>query len=243
MTRTVRIPRQIDASRTMVKLPFFNSIVLNSTQVPAQAEYLFSVNSAFDPDITGTGAQPRGFDQWATKYNRYQVKGLAYKILIRPSSDSDQATAALNILVGITAGPEDFSSQNFANITDYMEYPKSKYHKWRTTTRNTTNASENPAYNARPQFFSGYISCKGLTSYYGRKGIVSTDANGALATWPTDFSAATNSDPFAELQLCLWAAALPQDGSASLPALPYVHADVHLTYYVEFFNPVYPAAS
>lgn len=243
MSRMVRIPRQIDASRTMVKLPYYNSVVLNTVETPAQAEYLFSVNSAFDPDLTGTGSQPRGFDQWAAKYSRYQVKGLAYKILLRPSSDSAVSTSAVSMLLGITAGPEGFSSQNFANITDYMEYPKSQYHKWRTTARNVTVESENAAYNSKPRYFTGYISCKSLTSYYGRKGINTADAAGALATWPTDFSAAVNSDPGAELELCLWGAALPQNGSASLPALPHVHADVSLTYYVEFYNPIYPSAS
>lgn len=34
----------------------------------------FRTNSMFDPDLTGTGHQPYGFDQWKTYYGTYMVK-------------------------------------------------------------------------------------------------------------------------------------------------------------------------
>jgi len=34
---------------------------------------VFRANSCFDPDFTGGGAQPRGFDQWMTIYSKYVV--------------------------------------------------------------------------------------------------------------------------------------------------------------------------
>lgn len=37
------------------------------------AENAFRLNSLFDPDFTGTGTQPIGFDQWSALYNRYRV--------------------------------------------------------------------------------------------------------------------------------------------------------------------------
>lgn len=236
-----RISRQILPGRIQVKLPYFTSFPINVNEVATQAEYRFSLTSAFDPEITGTGAQPRGFDQYSTLYSNYLVKGVAFKILLRPSSDS--AAPALTMLVGVTAGPEDFSAQNFANVTDYMEYPQSKYHRVRTTTRNASQPSENAAYNSRANFFKGYFSNRALNRYYGGRGIQAASATGTEFTWPTDFSAAVNADPLAENELVVWAASLPQDGSASLPTLPYINVDCHLTYYVEFFNPVFPAAS
>jgi len=36
-------------------------------------QYLFSANGAHDPNITGTGHQPYGWDQWKAIYNHYEV--------------------------------------------------------------------------------------------------------------------------------------------------------------------------
>lgn len=40
----------------------------------------FRGNSLFDPDFSGVGHQPYGFDQWANFYNRYRVYGVSYRI-------------------------------------------------------------------------------------------------------------------------------------------------------------------
>lgn len=44
------------------------------------ASYVFSANGCFDPNISGVGHQPRGFDQWMAMYQRYTV--IASKISI-----------------------------------------------------------------------------------------------------------------------------------------------------------------
>lgn len=36
-------------------------------------DHTFNLNSIFDPDLSGTGHQPLGSDQWATLYGRYRV--------------------------------------------------------------------------------------------------------------------------------------------------------------------------
>ena len=41
---------------------------------------LFRVLSLYDPQLTGTGHQPRGFDQYATTYNHYLVERLRFSV-------------------------------------------------------------------------------------------------------------------------------------------------------------------
>lgn len=40
----------------------------------------FRANSLFDPDFTGVGAQPLGFDQWSALYSTYRVISCHYDI-------------------------------------------------------------------------------------------------------------------------------------------------------------------
>lgn len=55
-----------------VKLPFTQTLTPGTT---AGGLYLYQYrgNSGFDPDYTGVGLQPNGFDQWAQFYNLYVV--------------------------------------------------------------------------------------------------------------------------------------------------------------------------
>lgn len=42
----------------------------------------YSANDCYDPDITGAGHQPRGFDQWSQFYKRYAVIGSNIRITV-----------------------------------------------------------------------------------------------------------------------------------------------------------------
>lgn len=44
-----------------------------STASLGYGENIFRLNSLFDPDYSGAGAQPLGFDQWSAFYQRYKV--------------------------------------------------------------------------------------------------------------------------------------------------------------------------
>lgn len=48
----------------------------------------FSLNSCYDPDITGTGNQPYYFDQYAALYNHYRVFGCKVELKFSTSTSS-----------------------------------------------------------------------------------------------------------------------------------------------------------
>ncbi len=48
----------------------------------------WNLNSLYDPDQTGTGHQPMGFDSWATLYSRYMVESADVTVKLHSSAGS-----------------------------------------------------------------------------------------------------------------------------------------------------------
>lgn len=68
---------------TMVKLKYTEYIAFDTALGPATF-YTFTGNGPFDPNVTGTGTQPLGYDQWSALYD--QVLCYGSKITITPIS-------------------------------------------------------------------------------------------------------------------------------------------------------------
>ena len=76
----VNIPKQIRGgmpSKLQTKLIYGQRQELTGAVIP---EYVFSGNGLYDPDFTGAGHQPRGFDQIMSLYDHYYV--VASKITV-----------------------------------------------------------------------------------------------------------------------------------------------------------------
>jgi len=58
-----------------IQMPFVISGLFSMTDEGTwtKLHYAFRASSCFDPDFTGAGHQPRGFDQWKLLYNMYIV--------------------------------------------------------------------------------------------------------------------------------------------------------------------------
>lgn len=65
------------AQRYITKLKYSDTLTLSLAN---SYQYVFNLNSLWDPNRTGTGHQPYGFDQLATIYNRYRVFKTSYVI-------------------------------------------------------------------------------------------------------------------------------------------------------------------
>lgn len=76
--RTVNVNRALSpfAQRYITKLKYSQPFVIDNFT----PNYQFNLNSIFDPDRSGVGHQPYGFDQLAAIYNRYRVISCSWNI-------------------------------------------------------------------------------------------------------------------------------------------------------------------
>lgn len=84
--------------------------------------YAFSVNSLYDPNVTGTGHQPKGFDQIMLLYDHYLTMKCNYKITFINESSTVPCVVgcALSRLTTDTySGIDDFSETTNAD-THYL---------------------------------------------------------------------------------------------------------------------------
>jgi len=72
---------------------------------------VINANSLYDPDNTGAGTQPPGFDQWMSLYTKYEVIRASCKANVAPSASSNggHITAALSTQIS-TDIPSSFAA-------------------------------------------------------------------------------------------------------------------------------------
>lgn len=98
------------ATRT-AKVRYHQQIQIDPT-AGSNGYYTFAANGLFDPDITGIGGQPYGFDTLMTLYNHYTVVGAKIRVYcINPAS-------ACAVGVKLSDGPTVPSS-----VSQLMEQP------------------------------------------------------------------------------------------------------------------------
>jgi hypothetical protein len=94
----------------------------------------WNLNSMFDPDRTGTGHQPMGFDQVKTFYNRYRVTDCAWRVEILPQAG---VGSILSVIV-----PNNETSSLSTDSQTAMETPYAVY-KWSSAYLATSASSDN----------------------------------------------------------------------------------------------------
>lgn len=68
-------------------LTYYDHILLTKTSTATVSKQFMS-NSCFDPDYTGVGHQPIGFDQYALHYYNYQVLGAVIKVRLGDANNA-----------------------------------------------------------------------------------------------------------------------------------------------------------
>jgi hypothetical protein len=76
---------------------YAEEITLNASAVSPLANYLFSANGLYDPNISGTGHQPLGFDQWMQFYDHYYVRASHIRVRRMPDSTTNLTPSYLTV--------------------------------------------------------------------------------------------------------------------------------------------------
>ena len=106
-------------SRYICKMKYSEIVTTNT--VGNVGQYIFNLNSLFDPNRTGFGHQPYGFDTLATLYNKYRVVSCGWRIQ-RAAGISDISPA---VLVGCM--PSNDLNIDFSDFSFMRENPRTKY--------------------------------------------------------------------------------------------------------------------
>lgn len=77
----------------------------------------FRLNSLYDPDLSGVGTQPYGYDQLATLYRKYKVHGASIEVVF---TDPDQDGMLMAIQL---RNPSNVYSMAGKNVNDLREQP------------------------------------------------------------------------------------------------------------------------
>lgn len=67
------VPRPLLPPRQTINMTYTDIRALTESVVATGAYYSYKLNDLFDPDFTGTGNQPVGYDQISNIYNRFRV--------------------------------------------------------------------------------------------------------------------------------------------------------------------------
>lgn len=99
---------------TLIRKLRYSDTVTASPSTSA-SNYFFSANGCYDPDITGTGHQPMGFDQYMLLYNHFKVTSSKITVsFVSPATD----TQADNVICAIYL---DDSTNVVTNIHSAIE--------------------------------------------------------------------------------------------------------------------------
>lgn len=113
MTKSLRSPV---ANSAMLKLRYVTDITLNPAAGIA-ANHVFRANGLYDPDMTGVGHQPLGFDQWVAFYNKWAVLSSKITVTFSSAVTNDQTIADYS-LVGIAARDTDTAITNTSQLRE-----------------------------------------------------------------------------------------------------------------------------
>lgn len=148
--------------RVMIKLKYTE--IVNYSGSPL-IEQIFRANGIFDPNLTSSGLQPNGFDQWAALYDRYRVHACKINTSIIATGTGN---ASNTCIVSVT--PSNLPTAVGSSLEGIIGNPYCKY------------KVVGPNLGTSIAYISNYVNIK---NFMGKKGVPYDDVN----------QAETNADP------------------------------------------------
>lgn len=99
------------------KLIYVDNILSPDPGVGSAVSHVYRLNSLFDPDFTGAGHQPMGFDQMASLYNTYRVYSVSFRVTFRN-------TNANRAIVGLMVSQDSFLP---ISVNQNQELPRNRW--------------------------------------------------------------------------------------------------------------------
>ncbi len=91
-----------------MRFTFNQRLSLTEGAVGTGATYVFRLNSLYDPNSTGVGTQPVGYDQWSTHFDRSIVTACDVKITFHNNTASNAACRfGFFPITGVSSIPTD----------------------------------------------------------------------------------------------------------------------------------------
>lgn len=96
VTRVPRAAPMGRAYKTVMRYCEFN-VALDPASLGVPGQYVYSANGIYDPNITGAGHQPLGFDQLMLVYDHYVVIGSKLTVRLQNTDGSRNAMVILQL--------------------------------------------------------------------------------------------------------------------------------------------------
>jgi len=107
-------------------LKYSEFVSLNPSASGANSLYQFRANDLYDPNFTGTGHQPRGFDQLMTWYNHFTVVSSRFRVTI--SQPTLTSTGNQFAAVCLTGASSDVTTTT--SLDELFETKQTKLWDW-----------------------------------------------------------------------------------------------------------------
>lgn len=98
----------------------------------SQTEYVYRLNSIFDPDFTGVGGQPDGYDLWSPMYAQYRVVACDVEVMAAALAGSALVSMAPSASSGSFLSAEELAGfaharSSVANLSGQVAKLKYRY--------------------------------------------------------------------------------------------------------------------
>lgn len=96
----VSLPPSLGAYPKSVRvcLPFTETATV-TTAAGVGCWYRWRANSVFDPDLTGSGTQPYGYDQWSNFYKQWFVSGSSIEVMVVNTGGGTADSTCIKVVV------------------------------------------------------------------------------------------------------------------------------------------------